>query len=458
MRRYHVKGLYVILYCIFQIILWLISLLADIFRFIAKKGLFKKNIFTEIKNLNIAKEYYNNGQIKSETPYRWGKKNGTRKEYYESGNLFSAISYSNDKKHGTETLFLEDGRIQRRSNYIKDLKHGNEIEYFSKQDKINFDNTLENTLPLFKSNRFSKNITFDKGVKNGEEIIIDDSKNIVLKRQYKDGILEGLETAYYESGKLKSEAIYKDGKKDGIEKMYFESGLVQSEISHIPGVDNYIGKQYAETGELLCENHYSRNGSLTKIVVYDANGQIKEIQNEKHGIIAEYENGIPKNGNFKKYNEANILIEEYTYENGIKNGLARRYYDNGKLKWEGIYKNNIINATNKRFDDLGCLIDEYDLYQYVVNDMRNANETSKFYMSEQLLLNEKQIQEFVKKMEDEGILSKEDINGNRLFIQKRISGRKLDISTNKNSNSSKIINNNPNEGTSSPRRRRLIKN
>ena len=54
--------------------------------------------------------YYENGKLKSETPYKNGEEDGTQKEYYDNGNLKLETIY----KEGTRNGFKEynkDGKL-----------------------------------------------------------------------------------------------------------------------------------------------------------------------------------------------------------------------------------------------------------------------------------------------------------------------------------------------------------
>lgn len=377
----------------------------------------------------VKKEYYDNGCLKSVTFYRYGKKIGLRKEFYISGITSSTAYYANDKKHGLETIYSEDGSILRKTNFRNSEKDGLEIEYLNQKDLLSTccDDALRNTLSAFKSNKFLKITTYTKGQKNGKETIKDNSNNIVIERQYKNGKTEGYEKIYYENGHLKSEIHYLNGKADG------------------------VGKQYKESGELLYENHFDSDGVIDKITVFESNGLIKEIQNGQHIVIMEYENGKPKNGIIKEYNNSNILIGEYSYKDGIKDGTARVYYNTGKLKWEGLYKDNDIITTYKRFDDLGCPIEEYDLYEYVVKDIQATQETSETYIQNKLMLTKEQTNNFIKMMENDGILSKPDKSGNRTLLKQHSDRRELYIDDENTAEDSKNI-----SISDSPKHKRII--
>ena len=80
----------------------------------------------------IEKEYYENGQIKSETLYVNGSKNGIKKEYYESGKLLSEFTYVDGEMEGDVKLYNPDGKMI----YSKYYSNGASATYFYTEDGI----------------------------------------------------------------------------------------------------------------------------------------------------------------------------------------------------------------------------------------------------------------------------------------------------------------------------------
>ena len=59
--------------------------------------LFSGSVYGEAPE--VKREFYFNGNLKSEVPY----KNGKKKEFYFNGNLKSEVNYKNGKPEGLET-------------------------------------------------------------------------------------------------------------------------------------------------------------------------------------------------------------------------------------------------------------------------------------------------------------------------------------------------------------------
>ena len=63
------------------------------------------------KQNGIYKEYYKNGLLKKETPYKNNRKNGLEKRFSREGTLDIEIHYKMGKKDGTYRVYDERGRI-----------------------------------------------------------------------------------------------------------------------------------------------------------------------------------------------------------------------------------------------------------------------------------------------------------------------------------------------------------
>jgi len=86
---------------------------------------------------NVHKEYFTNGQIRSEFIMTDNTKmNGTLKKYGTDGKLTSIVNIRNGVKHGVEVLYDPKGRVLRRTPYVNGEKHGNQTFYYPNQDVL----------------------------------------------------------------------------------------------------------------------------------------------------------------------------------------------------------------------------------------------------------------------------------------------------------------------------------
>ena len=82
-----------------------------------------EEVFT-IGMLLSSKEWFANGQIKSETPYKNGMIHGIRKTWYENGQLLRQCPYMEHMRHGTSTSWYPTGRIKSEEKFQSGRSHG----------------------------------------------------------------------------------------------------------------------------------------------------------------------------------------------------------------------------------------------------------------------------------------------------------------------------------------------
>jgi|WetSurMetagenome_2_1015567.scaffolds.fasta_scaffold18378_3 hypothetical protein len=99
------------------------------------------NLKSEIE-LNHKKEingtkttFYENKQIQSLEYYTNNIKNGEFTSYYPNGNIQMILRYKNGVKDSTLKSFYEDGTLQYTYNYVNDKINGDYREYFNNGDK-----------------------------------------------------------------------------------------------------------------------------------------------------------------------------------------------------------------------------------------------------------------------------------------------------------------------------------
>jgi len=93
------------------------------------------------KLIEIRKEYWDNGNLKSEVPYKksygigWKKvktklvPHGIAKDYYESGVLEREDPYVDGKREGTIKLYNKDGILEASAEYKDNKRNGKSVYY-----------------------------------------------------------------------------------------------------------------------------------------------------------------------------------------------------------------------------------------------------------------------------------------------------------------------------------------
>ena len=83
------------------------------------------------------KIYYPNGQLQSEAPRKFYKKDGMAFEYYEDGRLKMETPYKNNVKHGIQVNHFKD-RIRLETPYQNGKKEGIAKLSYSPQESYSF--------------------------------------------------------------------------------------------------------------------------------------------------------------------------------------------------------------------------------------------------------------------------------------------------------------------------------
>lgn len=97
---------------------------------------------------------------------------------------------------------------------------------------------------------------------------------------------------------------------------------------------------YDTTGKVRAESEFTENGTKTFTTsFYRGGGKMSE------GLyLSEKREGI-----WKFYNEAGVLVAEETYHNGLGEGIWKTYYGNGAILDETSYRNGVKEGTWKQF-------------------------------------------------------------------------------------------------------------
>jgi antitoxin component YwqK of YwqJK toxin-antitoxin module len=183
-------------------------------------------------------EFYDNGKVKSETHYRFGKETGTTTYYHhwyptkimeiemkrgkKNGkfvqrffdNKIEMIAfYKDDLLEGKETYYYKNGQPSIEINYTKGIKNGQAVSWYvngiNKESGfyINdlFDGDWEN---YDERGLLIGEGKFDKG--NGNRITYDEMGRLKTKTNFVNNKKEGLETHFLSSGEIEKTILYKE--------------------------------------------------------------------------------------------------------------------------------------------------------------------------------------------------------------------------------------------------------
>ncbi len=124
-----------------------------------------------VKGNGIRKEYYENGALKSETPYVNGKENGVAKLYYkENGALKFEVLYTDGKINGIGKVYYENGALKSEISYTDGKINGIEKVYYKESGKL------------------KSEIPYTDGKINGMDKEYDENGKIISAHYYVNGV------------------------------------------------------------------------------------------------------------------------------------------------------------------------------------------------------------------------------------------------------------------------------
>lgn len=308
-------------------------------------------------NLKIGywREYYSNGNIKSESNYVDGVKKGISKKFTKKGKIESIKNYTADSLSGSQDIELiklykeyypNSYKEKLVGGFFNNMKQGMFREYDTLGNVLNGfiyknDTIIAEGLILgngaydgmwktyYSSKQIQSEGSYEKGAKNGSWIYYYDNGKVQQKGNYKNQIPSGEWKWYYKNGTLKRVEYYRKGKLEGTQIEYNESGSELTNGEFYNGLKEgswfYHVGDFKETGEFTqgykinIWKYYYKNGKLAFVGEFDE-GQPKG----KH--VYYHENGVKslkgkylageKNGTWKKYNDVGELIEYLKFKRG----------------------------------------------------------------------------------------------------------------------------------------------
>ena len=280
-----------------------------------------------------SRQYYEEGDIKSISPFKNNVADGVFISYYQNGNIKEKHIYKNGNKEGEGIFYYENGKLEEKYFMKNGKLDGEAINYFEDgkiRNKSIFKDGVLLEEEIYKDNEIRKN-TF----KNGEVVQQDIySKNKILKAKkfllengkmkiisyYENGnkqeeifvmneLFDGDAFAYYPSGKLKEKDFFKNGKREGEAIIYYENGNVKQKSLFKNNKREGDLSMYYPSGKLLQTEKYVNGKEEGEVIEYYESGAIKEkayFINDK------------QEGEHLFYDEKGNLTKTEIYKNGIK--------------------------------------------------------------------------------------------------------------------------------------------
>jgi antitoxin component YwqK of YwqJK toxin-antitoxin module len=314
----------------------------------------EKGNVVEIRN-GLTKEFYPNGQIKSEIDFSGGKVNGQVKTYFENGRISEISSWTNDFRNGTSKFFYDNGAIYQEESYKDGKLNGEQTTYF--------DNGKIKTRISYKDDFVWQVLVTNDTLGNKLDELTIDNGNGVLN-------------TYYPNGKIQSKTDFVNGMPNGKSKFFFESGKEQGYVTMVDGQKNgellffhengQIARKALFKNDIIIEKKYNQKGKIISETYFKENLTKEDIELISGGIFQAVAGAIDPlglgkgimNGPNKTYYDNGQLESEQYYLDGLQDSVFREYYDNGVIKTDIFFDDNFESNKRyeKRFDKTGKVI------------------------------------------------------------------------------------------------------
>jgi antitoxin component YwqK of YwqJK toxin-antitoxin module len=385
-----------------------------------------KELFAGDKKEGTAYIFFPDGKIQQTFIYNGGKKEGLSKEYDREGNIITLLEYNNDflvsrerinridskgLKQGEWKEFYPNGNIKSEKTFKDDLMYGYYKEYDNRgklvltmlyengsivkssvedapdieivnrhdsEGKLIYSGPYRNNIPvgihrdygkdgkvtnayIYNDNGLllSEGIVDEAGNRNGKWKDLYPDGKVQAEGQFTDNRRTGAWKFYNKAGKVEQTGSFNRGQPDGLWKWYYESGQLLREEEYFQGRRDGASSEYSETGELITSGQYldgERNDEW-KYNSGDYTEEGKYITGLRDGTWRGYypEGKIKFKGNFVQGNpdgehryffESGKLREEQHFEMGIRQKTWRKYDEEGNTVLVIVYKDDVETGIN----------------------------------------------------------------------------------------------------------------
>jgi len=254
-----------------------------------------------VSPLKYRRDYYKNGQVKTEVTFRNGKPEGIRRDFDENGNVVKSFVYRNGilvsegiilndgQKEGLWREFYNDGKLKSEGNYEKNNKSGKWKYYYRNQ-------VIEQT------GTYNK-----KGQLSGKWLWYYPDSKLMREENFRRGKLEGLFVEYDSKGRIVEQGEYADGLKVG--NWIEVQGTMKSEGEYVSGNRNGRWISTYDNGKTAFVGSYIDGNANGEHKTYYPDGTLRESINYMMGV---------RHGQYRKYLEDGTLYIDVRYENGLE--------------------------------------------------------------------------------------------------------------------------------------------
>lgn len=259
----------------------------------------------ELAKLDVKTDYYPNGKVKTVASYKVNVPEGIRRDYDTTGRVISAYTYSKGKiisegiiddegvKDGPWKEYYEDGQLRSEGLYNLGKRVGRWKFYhqngsIEQEGNYNTQGNPEGAWKWYYDNALvQREESFRNGQSDGLYTEFDEKGAVVVQGEYIDGLEEGLWK--YQYGDTREEGLYRSGKRNGEWKTFYDNGEISFIGSFID--DNPNGHQiwFWPNGKKKDEGDYLMGMKTGDWVQYDQDGVVFLVINYQNGIEKKYD-------------------------------------------------------------------------------------------------------------------------------------------------------------------------
>lgn len=256
----------------------------------------------ELVKLDVRTDYYPNGKPKTVASYKGETPQGIRREYDSAGKVIAAYTFNKGKmiaegivddegvKDGPWKEYFEDGQLRSEGTYNLGKRVG-KWRFYHQNSAIEQEgnyNNQGNAEGLWKwyfdNGNVEREESYRNGLTDGPYIEYDENGNVIVQGEFVEGMEEGFWK--YQYGDIREEGTYRGGKRNGEWKTYYDNGELSFVGSYID--DNPNGRHiwYWPDGKKKDQGEFIMGMRTGDWVQYDQEGNVF--------LVIAYENGVEK--------------------------------------------------------------------------------------------------------------------------------------------------------------------
>ncbi|ALF22979.1 toxin-antitoxin system YwqK family antitoxin [Fusobacterium nucleatum] len=269
-----------------------------------------------------SREYYEEGDIKSVSPFKNNVADGIFISYYQNGNIKEKHTYKNGNEEGEGLFYYENAKL--------------EEKYFMKNGKLEGEATA-----YFEDGKIRNKSIFKDGVKLEEETYKDDE---IRKNTFKNGEIVQ-QDIYSKNKKLKAKKFFLENGKTKIIS-YYENGNKQEEVFVINELFDGEALVYYPSGKLKEKDFFKKGKREGETIIYYENGNAKQKSTFKND---------KREGDLFIYYPSGKLRQTEKFINGKAEGEVIEYYESGAIKEKAYFINDKQEKEHFFYDEKGNL-------------------------------------------------------------------------------------------------------